>query len=228
MRVLSALFLTAALALPIPAFAEGAGPATVYATGTGTIEVTPDMATLSIGVTTQGDTAAASLTANTAAMEAVMARLVASGIEARDMQTSGLYLSPNWSGYDTATPFISGYMASNSLTVQVRKLDTLGAVLDAAVADGANTLNGLTFGLSDPGPILDEARKEAVSDASAQAELLATAAGMKLGRILMISETEGDLMAYDGYRADAAAPVPVAGGALGLSANVTIQYEITE
>jgi len=228
MRALSALFLSAALALAVPALAEETGPATVIATGTGTVEVAPDLATLSIGVTTQGDTAANALTANTAAMEAVMARLIASGIEARDMQTSNLYLSPNWTGYDTATPTISGFVASNSLTVQVRILDTLGAVLDASVADGANTLNGLTFGLANPGPVLDEARKEAVADARARAELLATAAGMTLGRIVLISEAEGAIVAYDGYRADAAAPVPVAGGELGLSANVTIQYEITD
>lgn len=228
MRVLSALLLSAALALPIPAFAEGMSPATVIATGTGTVEVAPDMATLSIGVTTQGDTAATSLAANTAAMEAVMARLAASGIEARDMQTSNLYLSPNWTGYDTATPTISGFVASNSLTVQVRALDTLGAVLDASVADGANTLNGLTFGLSNPGPILEEARKEAVADAKARAEVLATAAGLTLGRIVLISEENGSYVGYDGYMADASAPVPVAGGELGLSANVTIQYEIAE
>jgi uncharacterized protein YggE len=228
MRAFSALVLSAALALPIPALADDLGPPMVIATGTGTIEVAPDLATLSIGVTTQGDTAANALAANTAAMEAVMARLSASGIESRDMQTSNLYLSPNWTGYDTATPTISGFVASNSLTVQVRKLDTLGAVLDASVADGANTLNGLSFGLSDPGPVLDEARKEAVADARANAELLAAAAGMKLGRVVLISESNGDLVSYDGYRADLAAPVPVAGGELGLSASVTIQYEITE
>lgn len=228
MRALSALIISAALALAVPALAEATGPATVIATGTGTVEVAPDMATLSIGVTTQGDTAANALAANTAAMEAVMARLTASGIEARDMQTSNLYLSPNWTGYDTATPTISGFVASNSLTVQVRALETLGAVLDASVADGANTLNGLSFGLANPGPVLDEARKEAVADARARAELLATAAGMKLGRIMLISEADGAIVAYDGYRAELAAPVPVAGGELGLSANVTIQYEITE
>lgn len=228
MRALSALIISAALALAVPALAEATGPATVIVTGTGTVEVAPDMATLSIGVTTQGDTAANALTANTAAMEAVMARLTASGIEARDMQTSNLYLSPNWTGYDTATPTISGFVASNSLTVQVRALDTLGAVLDASVADGANTLNGLSFGLANPGPVLDEARKEAVADARARAELLVTAAGMKLGRIILISEADGAIVAYDGYRAELAAPVPVAGGELGLSANVTIQYEITE
>jgi len=228
MRVLSALFLSTVMALPIPAIAQDAGVATVIATGTGIVEVAPDLASLSIGVTTQGDTAASSLAANTVAMEALMARLAASGIDARDMQTSNLYLSPNWTGYDTAAPFISGYVASNSLTVQVRDLDTLGAVLDAAVADGANTLNGLTFGLADTGPVLDEARKAAVADARASAELLATAAGMKLGRIVLISETEGDRVAYDGYLADASAPVPVSGGQLGLSANVTVQYEISE
>lgn len=222
MRVLSALFLSAALAFP--ALAE---TASVFATGTGTVEVQPDIATLSIGVSTQGDTAAAALSANSAAIEAVMTRLAASGIEDRDMQTSNLYLSPNWSGYDTGTPVISGYFASNMLTITVRDLDKLGAVLDSAVSDGANTLNGVTFGLADPKPALDEARKDAVADARARAELLATAAGMTLGKIITITESTAADVPYPMYDA-AAAPVPVAGGELGLSASVTIQYEISE
>ncbi|HMS96823.1 MAG TPA: SIMPL domain-containing protein [Tabrizicola sp.] len=226
MRLISALVLSAAFAMPV--LADTATVPSVYATGTGTVEVSPDIATLSVGVTTQGDTAAAALAANSEAIAAVMARLTATGIEGRDMQTSNLYLNPNWAGYDTGTPVISGYVASNMLTITVRDLETLGAVLDSAVSDGANTLNGVTFGLADPAPVLDEARKEAVSDARARAELLATAAGMKLGKILSITESSAGSMPYPMYDAAASAPVPVAGGELGLSASVTIQYEISE
>ncbi len=223
MRVLASLVFSAALALP--AFADGAS---VSATGIGTVEVEPDIATVSIGVTTQGDTAAASLTANSKAVEAVMARLTADGITATDMQTSNLYLSPNWTGYDTGAPVISSYVASNMLTVTVRDLSKLGAILDSSVSDGANTLNGVTFGLADPEPVLNEARKEAVVVAQTKAELLATAAGMKLGNIISITESSAANMPYPMYDEAAAAPVPVAGGALGLSASVTVLYEITE
>ncbi len=230
--ILAVLLVAASLALPLPALADDTAKPMITVTGTGTVEAVPDIATLSIGVTTQGETAAEALTANSAALDAVMARLTAAGIEARDMQTSNLSLNPNWTGYDSASvtgPTIAGYVAANMLTVRVRALDGLGAVLDAAVADGANTLNGLTFGLADPEPALDAARQEAVADARARADLLATAAGVKLGRVLSISEGSAPMDPVPMFRADAsAAAVPVAGGELGLSASVTIFYEIVE
>jgi uncharacterized protein YggE len=157
----------------------------------------------------------------------VIARLTASGIEARDMQTSNLSINPNWASFDNSTPTIAGYVATNLLTVRVRALDGLGTVLDAAVADGANTLNGLTFGLSAPEPALNEARKAAVADARAKAELLVTAAGMKLSRIVTITESGAWTDPAPMFR-DSAAAVPVAGGEVGMTANVTIQYEMTE
>jgi uncharacterized protein len=232
MRVISALMMSAALALPVaaPVFAEDAMAPMITVTGEGVVEATPDVATLSIGVTTQGATAAEALTANSAAMDAVVARLTAAGIEGRDMQTSNLSLGPDYSRYDSSTGVPpSTYVASNMLTVRVRALDTLGKVLDAAVTDGANTLNGLTFGLADPAPVLNEARKEAVADARAKAELLAAAAGVKLGRVVSISEAAVGAEPMPMFRADASAgKVPVQGGELGLSANVTIFYEIVE
>jgi uncharacterized protein YggE len=231
-RILSALALATSLALPLPALAEDAMPPMITVTGTGTVEAAPDIATLSIGVTTMGETAATALSANSAQLEAVMARLTAAGIEARDMQTSNLSLNPNWTGHDGSSasgPTIAGFVASNMLTVRVRQLDGLGAVLDAAVADGANTLNGLSFGLADPAPVLDEARKEAVADARARAELLATAAGVKLGRVISISDGSMPTGPMPMFRADAAAmAVPIASGELGLSASVTIFYEIAD
>jgi uncharacterized protein len=229
MRVLSALILSTALALPVAARADEDVTRTISVTGTGTIEAAPDMATLMIGVTTQGATAAEALAANTTATDAVIARLTASGIEARDMQTSNLSINPNWTGYDSSTPTISGYVASNMLTVRVRKLDTTGAVLDAAVADGANTLNGLTFGLADPEPAYNEARKEAVADARAKAELLATAAGVTLGEVVSIADGGAMTDPAPMYReAVASAPVPVVGGELGLIATVSVTYAIAD
>ena len=151
MRLLSIFLLSAMLATP--ALAE-APFRVVTVTGEGTVQASPDLATLSIGVTTQGDTAASALGSNSAALAKVMDRLRAAGIEDRDLQTSGLSLNPNWTSDESGNSRISGYVASNQLTVRVRALPMLGAVLDAAVADGANTLNGLTFGLADPKPAL--------------------------------------------------------------------------
>jgi hypothetical protein len=227
MRILSTLVFSAVLALPLPALAEEATSAMISVTGTGVTEIAPDLATLSIGVTTQGETAAAALSANNEALAAVMARLTAAGIEGPDMQTSNLSISPNWTGYDSSTPTISGYVAMNMLTIRVRALDSLGAVMDAAVADGANTVNGLTFGLADPAPALNAAREEAVADARARAEHLAAAAGVTLGRIVTISETGGGMDPMPVFRAEASA-VPVAGGELGISAYVTMTFEIAQ
>jgi uncharacterized protein YggE len=230
MRALSALILSTALALPVaaPAWAEETSRF-ITVSGTGTVEAAPDMATLMIGVTSQAATAAEALAANSTATEAVIARLTASGVAARDMQTSNLSINPNWTGYDSSTPTISGYVASNMLTVRIRALDTTGEVLDAAVADGANTLNGMTFGLSDPEPAYNDARREAVEDARAKAELLAAAAGVKLGPVLSITDSAAPMGPMPMYRdAVSASPVPVVGGELGLTASVQVTYEIAE
>ena len=124
-------------------------------------------------------------------------------------------------------PKIQNYTASNMVTVTVRKLDTTGAVLDAAVKDGANTLNGLSFALADQRPAQDKARWAAVSDAKAKASLLAEAAGVKLGRIVSISEGGAPQGPVPMFRmaADSAA-VPVSGGTLDISASVTMVWTL--
>jgi uncharacterized protein len=231
MRVLSSLLFSVALVVPVaaPVFAEDMVAPMITVTGEGVVEATPDVATLMIGVTTQGTTAAEALSANSAALDGVLARLKAAGIEARDLQTSNLSLNPNWTGYDSSTPTISGYIATNMLTVRVRALASLGEVLDAAVADGANTLNGLTFGLADPAPALNEARQEAVADARAKAELLAEAAGVKLGKVVSIGEMGVSSGPMPMFKADeAVSAVPVAAGELGMTASVTVQYQLVE
>lgn len=229
MRFFAPLLFSASLAL------AAAGPAVVWAgqitvTGTGTVQVVPDLATVSLGVTTEGPSASDAMAANSKALAAVMARLKAAGIAERDMQTSNLSLNPNWVNYDNGTaPQIQGYVASNMLTVQVRDLAAIGGVLDAVVADGANTLNGLSFGLADPRPKEDEARKAAVADAVARARLLAEAAGAHLGAIVSITEggfTPGPMPMF--AKAAESAAVPVAAGEVEVSASVTMVFDIAQ
>jgi len=225
MRWMRALLLTSVLVLPVAALAE---TATITVTGEASVPVQPDVATLSLGVTTQGATAAEAMAANTAALTVVLGRLRDAGIAERDLQTSNLSLNPNWVGYETgSTPTIAGYTANNMLTVRVRALDTLGTVLDAAITDGANTLNGLTFELSEPRPRMDEARAAAVADAMARAKLLVEAAGARLGPVRSITEGGGFVNPTPMFREDArSAPVPVAGGEIGVTSTVTMVFEI--
>lgn len=237
MRVLTTLCLAVFLPLAAPSLAEDHGPAalaaTISVTAQGHAEAVPDLATISLGVTTQGETAGAAMDANSAALAAVVTRLKAAGVADRDVQTSNLSLNPNWQQNDgTQAPKIAGYVAMNVLTVRVRALGTLGEVLDAVITDGANTLNGISFGLDDPEPALDRARVAAVKAARARAELLVGAAGLTLGRVVSISEAGGYVppgpMPMYRMEADMAAAVPVEGGEVGLTASVTMVFEIQQ
>ena len=228
MRILSPLLLAATLSLAAltAAFAE---TATLTVTGMATVETAPDLATLSLGVTTSGATAAAAMSANSDAVASVIARLKSAGVADRDIQTSNLSLNPNWVTNATGTASeIQGYVATNLLTIRIRALATTGAVLDAAISDGANSLNGLVFGLQNPRPAEDEARRQAVADALARATLLAGAAGTKLGPILSITDG-GAAPPVPGpmYRmAEDNAAVPVEAGSLGITASVTLVFQI--
>ena len=226
MRLLLSCALAAALLLPAAALAEANGTLTV--TGAATVTAVPNQATLSLGVTTTGATAAEAMAANNDAASAVIARLIAAKVADRDMQTTGLSLNPNWvmSASGTAQD-IQGYIASSLLTVRIADLDMAGPVLDAAIADGANTLNGLSFGLADPRPLEDEARKAAVADALARAQVLAKAAGETLGPIVSIFEGGGGQQPMPMlFKAAGDSGVPLAAGEVGVSAEVTIVWQL--
>ena len=238
MRILCILSTVAVLAAPAtmavlaaPVMAETA-QATISVTGEGQVEVAPDMATVTLGVSTDGDTAKTALGANNDAVAVVLNRLKEAGIADLDIQTSGLSLGPRFDYSKTnpdGTQPITGYVATNMVTVRVRKLDSVGSVLDAVVQDGANTLNGITFGLQDAGVPTDQARKAAIADARRKAELYAAAAGVKLGRVVSIGEQGGFVPPMP--MADAAlkaGTVPVAAGSLNVSASVVVVYELTQ
>src|SRR5690606_36041629 len=131
-----------------------------------------------------GATAREALDANTAAMAELIAALKAEGIEARDIQTSGFSVNPNYvysdardeHGY-TLPPKINGYQVSNTVSVAVRDLGELGSILDKSVTVGANTINGVSFSVADPSELYNEARRAAFADARDKAALYANAAG---------------------------------------------------
>ncbi|MDW3181271.1 SIMPL domain-containing protein [Roseobacter sp.] len=205
----------------------------ITTTGIGTVETTPDMATLRLGVTHEDKEAAATMAATSEGVTAVLARLEAAGIAARDMQTDQLSLQPIWSDYNSNSRDarkITGFLATNMLTVRVRDLDTLGSVLDLVIGDGANSFNGLSFGLQEPKPSQDAARADAVKDAVDRAQQLAEAAGVTLGPIQSISEQGGfarpQMMEMAAARS--AADVPIASGELTVSAQVNIVFAIAD
>lgn len=229
MRILTSLLLAAVLAIPLALSAQ-AESARLVVIGEGRVDGRPDMATLTLGVTTQAVMAAPAMAANSSQLSAVLEQLRAAGIAERDLQTSGLSLNPIWDhSASGGAPQIRGYVASNMLSVRIRELDVLGEVLDAAVRDGANSFNGLAFGLSDPAPAMDEARRRAVADARHKAGILAEAAGVTLGAVVSIAEGGGNqpapMFRLEASMADGA--IPVAEGEVSLMAQVTMIFEIT-
>lgn len=214
--------------LPLAAMAEDSR---IVVTGEGVVEAAPDMATITLGVTAQQKTARGAMDEVSAGVARLLERMAAADVAPRDMQTSGLSLGPLWDGGrygSSGNPEIIGFSASNTVTVRVRDLPKLGGLLDSLFEDGANTFNGLSFGLQEPRPAMDEARRKAVADARAKAELLAEAAGVSLGRIVTISEEGGGAPPMPMYRMEAAVAdsVPVAAGELAITARVTIVWEI--
>jgi hypothetical protein len=236
--VLIPLMLATALTAPVFAAEDIVG--TLSIAGQGQVTAAPDTAYVTSGVMTEGATAREALDANTAAMTSLMETLNAAGIEARDIQTSGFTVAPNYvysdtrdaNGY-TLPPKINGYQVSNTVSVRVRKLADLGAVLDKAVTVGANTINGISFAVEDPTRLYDEARKAAFADARRKAELYAEASGSDLGKIQSINEQQDygqpqpylmKTMAMDA----ASAPVPVSAGELSYAINVNVTWVLEE
>jgi uncharacterized protein YggE len=137
---------------------------------------------------TQGQTAAAALSENATRMARVLAALKQAGVAARDIRTASVALNPQYRYTEGQPPAVTGYQASNSVSIRFRDVAKSGAILDALVAQGANQIDGPTLSLDKPDAALDEARTDAVKIARSRAELYAKAAGMSVVRIVTISE----------------------------------------
>jgi uncharacterized protein YggE/DNA polymerase/3'-5' exonuclease PolX len=206
--------------------------------GAGKVSARPDMAQIQLGVVTEAPSATKALKDNSDAMARLFATLDGRGVARKDVQTSNFSVTPQYKRgpHGEQLPEVVGYRVSNAVQVKVRKLDALGQVLDEVVQQGANQVQGVSFSIAEPAPLLDEARRKAVADARRKAvadarrkaELYAKEAGVEVGRVLLIQEQTPHLpgpLVLGITRAEAAG-VPIAEGELDFGATITVTYAI--
>lgn len=235
--VLSGSVLSVGFVAPAFAAETERREATIMVSGEGEAAIAPDMAVISLAVMRDAETAGEALSANSAAMAEVLADLRAQGIADKDLQTTDFSIQPKYK-QETRTdgtyeaPVIVGYTVSNGLTVRVRDLAKLGEIIDRSVKLGVNQGGGISFTNDDPEAAVEAARKQAVEKAAAKAKTLTEAAGVKLGRVVEISENFARPMP----QVYAAAPmakmadesVPIASGENLYTVTVNITYAIEQ
>jgi uncharacterized protein len=196
------------------------------------VELVPDRASLGVAVETRGRTAAEAASANARLQTAVIDAIKAAGVPATQLRTAALSVSPEYQYPEGGgRPTIVGYQASNRVTVEMRDLSRVGAVLDAALAKGATSVDGPRFSASDPSAARKAALEQAVRKARGEAEAIATAAGVRLGGVLEISSDESpvEVRASDVMmraRAMSAESTPIETGTLTVRAAVTLRFLI--
>lgn len=231
-RLLSAAALAATV--PLAASAQTAPIATV-SEGTlldvvaeGRVNRVPDIAVIRAGVVSQGATAAEALSANARQMASVLTALKSAGIADRDIQTATISLSPQYRYAENQPPVITGYQASNSVSVKFRDIARSGTILDTLVKQGANQIDGPSLTIDAVDSAMDEARVDAVKRARERAALYARALGMKVDRILMVSEgSDGGApgpVPQMMVRAEAKDSTQIAPGEQQVSANVRVRF----
>ncbi len=231
MRIFIVLLLAC---LALPAVAQDVAKMTV--SGEARVTAVPDLARVSLGAEGAGETAVAAMNETSVALEAILAQLKALGVAEADIQTRDLSVRERsrWDPERNRDVFL-GYEATNLLEVRLRDMNLLGEILSEVLSDGANSLGRLDFEMTDPAPLRAEARRQAVSDAMDKAALFAGAAGVRVGRVLSISDSARPLV--EGPRtlaleaavvAESAADVPVAIGEVSVRAEVTMVFEILQ
>lgn len=239
MRLFSAAVFACA-AFAAPAAVAQTQPTQVIAPAEGTLltvnadglsEGRPDMATINLGVTTEGETAQAALQENARRMQALTQALRRAGIAERDIQTSNVSVYPQQQYREGQEPLITGYQANNTVSAKVRNIDNTGRVIDAAIAAGGNTVNGVFFSYQDPDAQLDAARRDAIAEARRRAELYASALDMRVVRIVAVNEGGGYAPPVPmpmAARMEAAqdASTPIAPGQIETRVNVSVTFEL--
>lgn len=213
--------------LAAPALAQTVPPPAISVTGEANVSVAPDQAQIDGGVTSDAKTAREASDANNAAMGKVLLALKGAGIEAKDYQTSRLSLQPQYAPNRAGPSPITGYRASNRVTVRIHDVTKVANVIDVLVGAGANDIGGINFTVSQASKHLDEAREKAIADARRKAEIYARAAGVTLGEPISISEDGAPVPLYRGkMAAPMAAGAPVAQGEETLSVTVSVSWAI--
>lgn len=195
----------------------------------GTSTRVPDVAEIGAGVVTQAADASAAMAENARRMTAVIAALKAAGVAERDIRTSSLNLSPQYRYDNDKPPVLTGYQANNRVSVRLRDMARVGRVVDTLVAQGANQIDGPNLMVDKPDAALDEARNSALAKARARATLYANAAGLRVKRIVSISESQAQVIRPPMpmmMRAEAKADTPVAAGEQELSVTLNVTFEL--
>ena len=196
-RTFLPLLAAAALALPAAAQAQTAvqvqpiSGTRLDISATGEVTRIPDVAIISTGVVTRASTATGAIQQNAARMERVRSALKRAGIADKDIQTSSINLNPEYHYEQNKPPRLTGYQASNQVSVRFRDISETGKILDALVAEGANQISGPNLTIDKPDEALDEARMKAIANGRARADLYARALGMRVVRLLSVSESGG-------------------------------------
>lgn len=204
---------------------------TFNVTGEGKVLMKPDVATLSIGISAQGNTVKAAQDQINAAINRVSEAIKKLGVDGKDIQTTNYNINPTYD-YQSGSQRITGYSASTNLSIKVRNIDLVNQIIDAATANGANQVGGISFEVDDKSKVENEAREEAVETAKKKAESAAKIAGFRLGRIVNYSESFGGEPRPIPFRTSVGAPAAeqletaVEPGSSEIRVVVTLSYEI--
>lgn len=206
-----------------------AEPRTIIVTGTGSTRVSPDIAVVSLGVQTLGPDVGEAVQQNNRRAKAVMDALGKQGVAPEDVRTTNFNVTsqPQFDPMGAPTGQ-TNYTVDNTILLTLRAPEKLGGVLQSALQAGSNSVQGVNYGVADPSVPMDESRQKAVADAQHQAEQLAAAAGVALGKVISIGEGGGAVPVY--YAAPAfgkgggGGGVPVESGTLEYQAQITLTY----
>jgi uncharacterized protein YggE len=206
-----------------PSGGESAKGITV--TGTGKLDVVPDVAEVNLGVSATAPTSRAARTQADAQVARVIAALAARGVTGDDVRTSQISLSPS---FDRTGRRVVAYTATNTVDATIRELAEAGAIVSAAAEAGANQINGPILTVSDEAAVYARALEAAVEDAQAHAEAIADASGDELGALRSVTESResGPVpFALEAKAADAAS-TPFEAGTIEVSASVVATYDV--
>jgi uncharacterized protein len=206
------------------------GPPNISASAVGEAQIVPDRAMLNVAVESQGQTAAAAAAANATKQTRVIDAVKAAGIAAAQIRTSGYNVFPEYAQQSGQGPRVTGYRANNTVQIEVRNIDAVGKVIDAALGAGATNLGALSLFASNPDPARREALQKAVAKARADAEAAATAAGGTLGALVELvvdpfNEPRPLMQQSMGRVAAMAASTPIEPGEMSVQAVVRVRWE---
>lgn len=184
--------------------------AAIVVTGTATIDITPDVARIMLGIQTTASSAAQAESSNATASDRVRSLVARAGVASSDIKTLSLQVWPQYD-YLSGRSVLNGFMATNTLQAAVHDLSKIGAVIDAAVAGGATNIEGVSYDTNDHSAAGAQAMAAAVKDAQVKARAMADAAGVRLGSVVSITDVQTTPYPFPILRGAAAAAPNQAG-----------------